>query len=226
MIFITYNVYGVPFGNTTAQMGGWFRKEIKTVDDLKGLKFRVGGVAGQVLSRLGVVPQQLPPADIYPALEKGAIDAAEWIGPYDDEKAGVREDRALLLLSRLVGGLRQWLPLHQQRQMGRATQSLSTNGVDGCGALAADLIAKYDSRNPPSIKRLVAAGAQLRPFSLDILDACYKASQELFAEVAAKNAVFKKLYDSTTAFRNDQYAWHQICETTYDAYMIRQRSRT
>jgi len=86
--------------------------------------------------------------------------------------------------------------------------------------------AKYDSRNPPSIKRLVAAGAQLRPFSLDILDACYKASQELFAEVAAKNAVFKKLYDSTTAFRNDQYAWHQICETTYDAYMIRQRSRT
>ena len=94
------------------------------------------------------------------------------------------------------------------------------------GHVAADLIAKYDSRNPPSIKRLVAAGAQLRPFSLDILDACYKASQELFAEVAAKNAVFKKLYDSTTAFRNDQYAWHQICETTYDAYMIRQRSRT
>ena len=87
-LYKTYNVYGVPFGNTTAQMGGWFRKEIKTVDDLKGLKFRVGGVAGQVLSRLGVVPQQLPPADIYPALEKGAIDAAEWIGPYDDEKLG------------------------------------------------------------------------------------------------------------------------------------------
>jgi len=80
-----YGVYAIPFGNTTAQMGGWFRKEIKTVDDLSGLKFRVGGVAGMVLSKLGVVPQQIPPGDIYPALEKGTIDAAEWIGPYDDE---------------------------------------------------------------------------------------------------------------------------------------------
>ncbi len=87
-LYRPFNVYGIPFGNTTAQMGGWFRKEIKTLDDLKGLKFRVGGVAGQVLSRLGVVPQQIPPGDIYPALEKGTIDAAEWIGPYDDEKLG------------------------------------------------------------------------------------------------------------------------------------------
>ena len=87
-LYGTFGIFGIPFGNTTAQMGGWFRKEIKTLDDMKGLKFRVGGVAGQVLSRLGVVPQQIPPGDIYPALEKGTIDAAEWIGPYDDEKLG------------------------------------------------------------------------------------------------------------------------------------------
>ena len=87
-LYGTFGILGIPFGNTTAQMGGWFRKEIKTLDDMKGLKFRVGGVAGQVLSRLGVVPQQIPPGDIYPALEKGTIDAAEWIGPYDDEKLG------------------------------------------------------------------------------------------------------------------------------------------
>jgi TRAP-type mannitol/chloroaromatic compound transport system substrate-binding protein len=87
-LYSPFGILGIPFGNTTAQMGGWFRKEIKTLDDLKGLKFRVGGVAGQVLSRLGVVPQQIPPGDIYPALEKGTIDAAEWIGPYDDEKLG------------------------------------------------------------------------------------------------------------------------------------------
>jgi TRAP-type mannitol/chloroaromatic compound transport system substrate-binding protein len=87
--FKDYNIHNIPCGNTGAQMGGWFRKEIKTVDDLKGLKFRVGGFAGQVLAKLGVVPQQIPVArDIYPALEKGTIDAAEWIGPYDDQKLG------------------------------------------------------------------------------------------------------------------------------------------
>ena len=69
-------------------MGGWFRKEIKTVDDLKGLKMRIAGLAGNVMQKLGVVPQQIPGGDIYPALERGTIDAAEWVGPYDDQKLG------------------------------------------------------------------------------------------------------------------------------------------
>jgi TRAP-type mannitol/chloroaromatic compound transport system substrate-binding protein len=225
-LYKTYHVYGVPFGNTTAQMGGWFRKEIKTIDDLKGLKFRVGGVAGQVLSRLGVVPQQLPPADIYPALEKGAIDAAEWIGPYDDEKLGFVKIAPYYYYPGWWEGCANGFLYINSAKWAELPKTYQQMVTTVAGHVAGDLIAKYDSRNPPSIKRLVAAGAQLRPFSLDILDACYKASQELFTEVAAKNAVFKKLYDSTTAFRNDQYAWHQVCETTYDAYMIRQRSRT
>ena len=86
--FKTYNCWGQPTGNTTCQMGGWFRKEIKSLDDMKGLKFRVGGFAGRILAKLGVVPQQLAAGDIFPALEKGTIDAAEWVGPYDDEKLG------------------------------------------------------------------------------------------------------------------------------------------
>src|SRR5262252_5639736 len=84
-------VIGLAAGNTGCQMGGWFRKEIKTVADLSGLKFRIGGIAGQVLQKLGVVPQQLAGGDIYPALEKGTIDAAEWVGPYDDEKLGFQK---------------------------------------------------------------------------------------------------------------------------------------
>src|ERR1700736_5656998 len=84
----TYNVASGPAGNTGCQMGGWFRKEVKTVADLNGLKFRIGGFAGKVVQKLGCVPQQLAGGDIYPALEKGTIDAAEWVGPYDDEKLG------------------------------------------------------------------------------------------------------------------------------------------
>ena len=82
------SIYALPGGNTGCQMGGWFRKEITTVADLQGIKMRIGGFAGQVMSKLGVVPQQIGGGDIYPALEKGTIDAAEWVGPADDEKLG------------------------------------------------------------------------------------------------------------------------------------------
>ena len=83
-----YKIYALPAGNTGAQMGGWFRKEIKTADDLKGVKMRIGGFAGRSCQKVGVIPQQIAGGDIYPALEKGTIDAAEWVGPYDDEKLG------------------------------------------------------------------------------------------------------------------------------------------
>ena len=221
-----YNVYGLPFGNTTAQMGGWFRKEIKTVEDLKGLKFRCGGMAGQVLAKLGVVPQQIPPADIYPALEKGTIDAAEWIGPYDDEKLGFVKIAPYYYYpgwwegsanGHLFISTSKWAELPKPyQQMVRIAAA----------QVAADLISKYDVGNAPAIKRLVAAGAQLRPFSLEIMDAAYTATNELFTEIAGKNPMFKKLYDSMTALRNEQYQWHQVCEATYDNYMIRQRNRT
>ncbi|MFL4992027.1 MAG: TRAP transporter substrate-binding protein, partial [Microvirga sp.] len=86
--YAKHNVYALPAGNTGVQMGGWFRKEIKTVEDLKGLKMRIAGLGGTVLSRVGGVPQQLAGGDLYPALERGTIDAVEWLGPYDDEKLG------------------------------------------------------------------------------------------------------------------------------------------
>mgnify|MGYP003333356087 CR=1 FL=1 len=86
--FKDFGMISFPAGNTGVQMGGWFRKEIKSVADFKGLKMRIGGLAGQVLAKLGAVPQQIAGGDIYPALERGTIDAAEWVGPYDDEKLG------------------------------------------------------------------------------------------------------------------------------------------
>jgi TRAP-type mannitol/chloroaromatic compound transport system substrate-binding protein len=107
----SYNVWGMPTGNTTCQMGGWFRKEVKSLDDMKGLKFRVGGFAGRILAKLGVVPQQLAAGDIFPALEKGTIDAAEWVGPYDDEKLGFVKV-AKYYYPRLVGGRRPTASAH------------------------------------------------------------------------------------------------------------------
>jgi TRAP-type mannitol/chloroaromatic compound transport system substrate-binding protein len=98
-----FNVYSLPGGGTGCQMGGWFRKEIKEVADLKGLKFRIGGFAGLTIQKLGWVPQQIAAGDIYPALERGTIDAAEWVGPYDDEKLGFSKVAKSPLLPWMVG---------------------------------------------------------------------------------------------------------------------------
>jgi TRAP-type mannitol/chloroaromatic compound transport system substrate-binding protein len=220
-LYGTFGMMAIPFGNTTAQMGGWFRKEIKTVDDLAGLKFRVGGMAGMVLSKLGVVPQQLPPGDIYPSLEKGTIDAAEWIGPYDDEKLGFLKVAPYYYYPGWWEGCANgflYINVGKWNELPKPYQSMITAA---CAVAAGDLTAKYDAYNARSIKRLVANGAQLRPFSPEILDASFKATNELYAEIGAKNERFKKLHDSMMSFRLEQYQWDQVCEATYDNYMIR-----
>ena len=221
-----YNVMAIPFGNTTAQMGGWFRREIKTLDDIKGLKFRVGGIAGQVLARLGVVPQQIPPGDIYPALEKGTIDAAEWIGPHDDEKLGFVKIAPYYYYPGWWEGCANGFMYINAGKWAELPKPYQQIVQSACMHAAYDLTAKYDAYNARAIKRLVASGAQLRPFSIDILDACYKSTNELFAEIGSKNPTFKKIHDSVTAFRNEQYTWHQVNEATYDNYAIRQLGRT
>jgi len=174
-------------GNTGAQMGGWFRKEINTVDDLKGLKFRVGGFAGMVLTKLGVVPQQLAAGDIYPALEKGTIDAAEWIGPYDDEKLGFNKvAKYYYYPGWWEGGPALHTIVNQ-----KAYDSLSSEYkaiVEAASSYAhIDMQAKYDARNSASLKQLVAGGAKLFPFPKDLMEAAFKESMALYSEISAKN---------------------------------------
>ena len=221
-----YNVTALLSGNTGCQMGGWFRKEIKTVDDLKGLKFRIGGFPGKVLTKLGVVPQQIAGGDIYPALEKGTIDAAEWVGPYDDEKLGfVKVAPHYYYPGWWEGGsmLFTFVNLQKWQELPKSYQAV----LEHAGHYANNwMMAKYDALNPAALKRLIAAGAKLQPFSQPIMDACLKAANETHAEIAATNADFKKVLDSMTAFRNDEYLWWQIAEYSYDTYMIRTRPRT
>ncbi len=221
-----YSVTGIPGGNTTCQMGGWFRKEIKSVADLNGLKFRVGGFAGRIMAKLGVVPQQLAAGDIYPALEKGTIDAAEWVGPYDDEKLGfVKVAKYYYYPGWWEGGanahfiinLAKWNELPKQYQ--HMFQAVAREA-------AGWTTARYDHLNPAAIKRLVASGAQLRPFPQEVLEGCWKAAAEIYADLSKTNPHFKKLYDSLTAFRNDAYAWMQVAEMSYDAFQVRMRARS
>jgi TRAP-type mannitol/chloroaromatic compound transport system substrate-binding protein len=221
-----FNVHGIPAGNTGAQMGGWFRKEIKTVDDLKGLKMRIGGFAGRVIAKLGVVPQQLAGGDIYPALEKGTLDACEWVGPYDDEKLGFHKVAPFYYYPGWWEGgpmLHNMVNLAKWNALPKAYQSIVLSASHVANTL---MQAKYDAQNPAALKRLVAAGAKLQPFSPAIMDASYKAANDVYAETSASSADFKKVYDNFVAFRNDQYLWWQVAEYSFDSFMIRARSRT
>jgi TRAP-type mannitol/chloroaromatic compound transport system substrate-binding protein len=201
-------------------MGGWYRKEIKTVDDLKGLKFRIGGWAGSVLTKLGVVPQQIAGGDIYPALEKGTIDAAEWVGPYDDEKLGFYKVAKYYYYPGWWEGnaqLSTYINLGQWQQLPKSYQAILE---DACAATDMWMTSKYDAENPAALRRLVANGTQLRPFSREILDACYKAAQELYAEEAAKNPKFKKVYEPWKAFLDEEHLWFRVQEQQFDNYML------
>ena len=218
-----FKVYGISGGNTGTQMGGWFRKEIHTVDDFKGLKYRIGGWAGKTLAKLGAIPQQIPGGDIYPALEKGTIDATEWVGPYDDEKLGFyKVAKYYYYPGWWEGGtaLHFFFNLDKWNALPKAYQALLTIAA---GYANMDVQARYDSRNPQALKRLVAAGTQLRPFSTAIMEACLKASNEVNAETSAANPDFKKIYESQMAFRNDENLWWQVAEYTYESFMIRHR---
>src|ERR1019366_6048436 len=213
-----YNCTAQLAGNTGCQMGGWFRKEINSVDDLKGLKMRIGGFPGRVIQKLGAVPQQIAAGDIYPALEKGTIDAAEWVGPYDDEKLKVAphyyypgwwEGGSMLFT---FVNLDKWnaLPKNYQAILEQAGHFANTW-----------MIAKYDEVNPAALRRLLANGVKLHGFSPAIMEACFKAAKELHGEIAATNESFKKVYDAMTKYTNNGYQWFQVAELSYDSFMVR-----
>lgn len=218
-LFSEYNVIQFPAGNTGAQMGGWFRKEIKSLDDLNGLKFRIGGWGGEVFARLGVVPQQIAGGDVYAALEKGTIDAAEWIGPYDDEKLGFHKVAKYYYYPGWWEGgpqLSAYVNLDQWHRLPPSYQSIFETA---CAEANSSMVAKYDAENPEALKRLVAGGALLRPFPRAVLDAAYRAAFRLYDETAAGNLRFKKIYAAWRRFRADDYLWFRVAENPFDNFV-------
>jgi TRAP-type mannitol/chloroaromatic compound transport system substrate-binding protein len=217
------NIVNFPMGNTGAQMGGFFRKEIKSLADMKGLKFRVGGFGGKIIERIGGVPQNIPGGEIYQALEKGTIDAAEWVGPYDDFKLGLYKVAPFYHYPGWwEGGPQLSLYVNQ-----KSYDSLSPEYkaiIENASAYAhVDMQAKYDGRNPGALKQLVAAGTKLHAFPKDVMDASFKAAQELYAELNASNPAWKKIYDDWANFRRDQNLWFRFTENRFDDFMQSQK---
>jgi TRAP-type mannitol/chloroaromatic compound transport system substrate-binding protein len=217
--------YGIPAGTTGPQMGAWFKKEIDALEDFKGLRFRINGLGGPVFARLGAVPFEMRHADVVSALESNTIDGAEFLCPHDDERLGLVKvakynygpcwwESAGML--HLVVNLEKWnaLPKAYRATLGRA-----------CDAVNLGMLARYDAINPPALRRLISAGAVVRQFPQPVLEACHRATVEHFAEVAAKDAKFKKGLESVTTFLRDHLQWLQASDHAYDALQIAMNGR-
>jgi TRAP-type mannitol/chloroaromatic compound transport system substrate-binding protein len=218
--FAKYNFKTASAGNTTTQMGGWYRKEIKTVEDLKGLKMRLGGgVFGEAMAKLGVVAQNMPAGDVYQALEKGTLDAVEFVGPYDDEKLGFNKVAPYYYYPGWWEGsadLEFFINLKKYNALSPENKAI----LDAATRVAAaDMTSKYQVLNPQAIKRLVANKTQLKMFPKPLMDAGFKASMEVFAEHEAKSPEFKKIHQDMRAFQRDQILWNRFSEFPFNQYM-------
>ncbi len=217
--YSTYNIVNFPMGNTGAQMGGWYRKEIKGVADLKGMKMRIGGFAGKVFTRMGGVPQNIPGGEIYQALEKGTIDATEWIGPYDDQKLGFNKVAKNYYYPGWWEGGPQ-LTLYVNNKAFNALPKEYQAIVEAAASHAhVDMQAKYDGRNPGALKQLVASGVKVLPFPKAVMDEAFKQAMSLYTELNDTNPKWKKVYGDYAAFRKDQNLWFRFTEAQFDRYM-------
>ncbi|MDR4308721.1 TRAP transporter substrate-binding protein [Chelatococcus sambhunathii] len=223
--YAQHNIVNLPCGNTGAQMGGWWRKEINGLDDIKGVKMRIAGLAGQTMAKLGAVPQQIAGGDIYPSLEKGVIDAAEWIGPYDDHKLGFYQvAKNYMYPGWWEGG--PCIHLFINKAKWEELPETYKNIAKGAAAIANEtMLAKYDNQNPKALREIVASGVKLKPYSRDIMEAAYKASQEIYADLYTKNASFKKIHEAQSAFRNEEVLWFRVAELPFDSFMAQMQSR-
>jgi TRAP-type mannitol/chloroaromatic compound transport system substrate-binding protein len=217
--YSNYNIVSFPGGNTGVQMGGWFRKEIKSLKDVKGVKMRIAGLGGTVFSALGMVTQQIPGSDIYPALEKGTIDAAEWVGPYDDEKLGFHKVAKNYYFPgwwepgpgiHFFVNKDAWAKLPKEYQEAFQAAAFEANVT---------MMAEYDHKNPAALMRLLQNGVKLKKYSNEILEGAYKAAVQLYADESAKNAAFKKIYDDYLKYQKVTNQWFSVAELGIDSFL-------
>jgi TRAP-type mannitol/chloroaromatic compound transport system substrate-binding protein len=221
--YADFNIVNFIGGNTGAQMGGFWRKEIKSLADLRGQKMRIGGFGGRIMERIGAVPQMIPGGEIYQALEKGTIDAAEWVGPYDDEKLGlakVARHYAYPGFWEGGAGLEFWINSSAFNALSAEHKAMLENAAMHASTV---MMARYDARNPAALKKMVAGGVRLFAFPRPVLEAAFKASQDVYGEIAGRNPAFRKIHTDYMAFRRDANLWFRFSEASFDRFMQAQR---
>ncbi|HMO48157.1 MAG TPA: TRAP transporter substrate-binding protein DctP [Rubrivivax sp.] len=223
-LYARYNFFGISALNTGTQMGGWYRNEMNSVADFKGLKMRLGGgVFGESMAKLGVVAQNMPGGDVYQALEKGTLDAAEFVGPYDDATMGWNKVAKYYYYGAWWEGgadLEFFINKKAFDKLSAENQAIVRAAAD---VAYNDGTSKYMVLNPEALKKLVASGTQLKRFDKAIVDAGFKAAQEVYAEHSAKDAFFKKVFEDFRAFQRDQILWNRISELVFTTDMATYR---
>jgi TRAP-type mannitol/chloroaromatic compound transport system substrate-binding protein len=218
-LFEEFGVVAFPAGNTGAQMGGWYNIEVETVSDMQGLKFRIPGLGGRVMERIGVVTQTLPGGEIFLALDRGAIDAAEWIGPYDDEKLGLQDAADFYYYPgwwEPGPNLDAYVNINEWEQLTPEYQEIFK---DACYRANINMLAKYDARNNEALQRLIEGGTELRPYSDEIMAAAQTAAFELYEELASADERFNDIFTEWLAFRERIYNWHQTNENSFTTFV-------
>jgi TRAP-type mannitol/chloroaromatic compound transport system substrate-binding protein len=221
--YAKFNIVNFPLGNTGAQMGGWYRNEIKSLADIKGLKIRIGGFGGAVLARIGGVPQNIPGGEIYQAMEKGTIDAAEWVGPYDDAKLGFNKVAPHYYYPGWWEGGPQLALYVNSKAYESLTPEYKAILQSASSHAHVDMQAKYDARNPIALKALVGSGTKLSRFPKDVMEAAFKEAMALYGELSASNPAWKKIYEDYASFRRDQNLWFRFAEAGFDDFMQSQK---
>ncbi len=217
--YAQHQIVNFPMGNTGAQMGGWFRHELQSLEDLNGLRIQISGLGARVLQSLGAAPQQLAAGEMVAALERGQLDAAEWVGPHDDRKLGLnRVTRHYYYPGWWEGGTQLSLYCHAKAWRNLPAE-LKLMVELAAQAAHAVVQARYDVLNPQAFKQLVAAGAKVKAFPRPVMDAAFKASNVLYADLSRRNPGWRRIYADFSAFRREQNLWHRLAEASFDRYM-------
>jgi TRAP-type mannitol/chloroaromatic compound transport system substrate-binding protein len=217
-LYAKFNLVPFPAGNTGVQLAGWFRKEINSVEDLKGLKMRIPGLGGEVLARLGGAPVNIPGAELYTAMQTGAIDATEWVGPYNDLAFGLNKVAEFAYYP----GWQEPGPTLECMVNKQAFDALPDDLkaiVEGaCRAVNDDMLADYTAQNQRALDTLVKEhGVQFRRLPDDVLKALRETSEQVLKELAAKDEFTGRVYASFQAFRESAARWHEVSEVAFYA---------
>ena len=215
-LYRNFNLIPAPAGNTGVQMGGWFNKEINSVADLKGLKMRIPGLGGEVLQRAGGTPVNLPGGELFTSLQSGAIDATEWVGPYNDLAFGLYKAAQYYYYPGFHEPGTTLEAIFNREAFAALPEDLQSIVRNACKVVNQDMLAEYTARNPAALQELTKKyRVELRRYPDDVIQRLRELSDEVVAEIAQKDEFSQKVYASYAKFLKQSKAWSAVSELTY-----------